>query len=292
MKAKEKKSRARKRGFKKLFRRFMFLCLFAVGIAWGILHYADVMSVLERGTTTPVETREVNDLYDTLSDYKKQGKNLIFTLNDKETDSLRVSMEKLQKIMGLKRYSIKLDLDSHTKKVPPGYINAVGDDMTIYISTHVKKRREKITVLIHELGHIYGWNLPQKYFMGFDQEKLVDTSCIYLGLGILYLNGMTDEFNMHPDGSYETSQKNFGYLKPEQFGYLLARYCKDKGISGETLKPYLNKTGWKYFQIGHKYLTKQKQAIHIPEPIKKAQAFIRNLLKKINIEPSNVVVIR
>jgi len=290
MKAKIRKSRQRKRTFKKFVKRLFLLCLLTIGVGWAILHYEDIVHLTDRFTVTDVEDRDIDGMYDMLLEKKDVGENLIFDLGLKESDDLRVAMERLQKIMGLDRYTIKLD--THNKKTPPGYISATGDDMTIYLAKEITERNEKITILIHELGHIYVWNLPKRNFMGFDQEKLVDTSGIFLGLGLLYLNGMKDEFNVLPDGSYTTEQKTFGYLKPEQFGYLLARFCKSKGLTPETLKPYLNNAGWKYFKLGNAYLQRETEGITTPEIIQKAQIEIRKLLKKINIDAEEVVVIR
>ena len=257
-------------------------CLALIAAAWAILHYVDIAKFIDRTFVPPVETQEIDTFYDLLSDTQKPGKSLVANLNLKETDDLSVAMKKLQDAMGLDNYSIELAY--HNKEKPPGYIhieensNMLRNKMTIYLSTHLKSRREQITVLIHELGHIYVWTLPKYTFGAFDQEKLVDTSGMFLGLGVLTLNGMSDEFKQTPEGGYQTSQKTFGYLKPEEFGYLLARFCRDRGITEKEVKPHLNSAGWKYFKIGNAHFKKKAQGVHVPELVQKAQSEIRKIL--------------
>jgi hypothetical protein len=285
-----RRARERRKSFKKMMRRFMLTCVGLVAITWSILHYSEIAGFVNRLIIIPIETIEIDDFYDSLSRHKQSHKNLMFDLDIEETDNIEAIMKKLQHAMGLKNASIKLAY--HDKKMPPGYINAKGDKMTIYLSSHLKEKREKITVLIHELGHIYVWRLPQHIFMAFDQEKLVDTSCMFLGLGALYLNGMTDNLKVLPDGGYRSEQKTFGYLQPKQFGYLLARYCVDHNISGKTLKPLLSSSGWKQYKVGNTYLKKKTQLIHVPKPIRYAQSAIRKFFGMLHIKTSESFIIR
>ncbi|MBI4971127.1 MAG: hypothetical protein HZC17_04725 [Candidatus Omnitrophica bacterium] len=285
MKAKEKKARQTRRTLKKAFRLFVLTCVSLIAAGWLILHYSDVENFFSRFTVVPVETGEIDTFYDLLSENMPAGKTLVLDLGVRETEALQVAMEKLKNIMGLNNYSIALA--SHNEEKPPGYINiesketfgVASNKMTIYLSTHLKTRAEQITTLIHELGHIYVWALPKSPFGAFDQEKLVDTSGIYLGLGVLTLDGMKDEFNVLPDGSYQSEQKTFGYLKPEQFGYLLARFCAEHNVPESDLKGHLNAAGWKYYKFGRDFIHKRSRGASVPEPVQKAQTFIRQYLR-------------
>lgn len=293
MKAQEKKVKSLQRNIKKVIRFFILLCLGIIAAAWLILNYVSVMKFVNRFMVIPIETKEIDTYYDLLSDTQPPGKSLVVNLNLKDNDDVRVAMKKLQDVMGLKDYSIELDY--HKEEKPPGYVNiqsntafdVTRNNMTIYLSTHLKTRREQITVLVHELGHIYVWALPKHTFGAFDQEKLVDTSGMYLGLGALTLNGMSDEFRMTPEGGYQTSKKTFGYLTPEQFGYLLARFCRDHNVSDKELKPHLNDTGWKHYKAGSSYFKQKTGGVHVPEIVLEAQSQIRKFLKFLQEEISN-----
>ena len=285
MRAKEKQARTFQRTVKKIVRFFVFSCLAIIAAAWLIMNYVSVAKIFNRFFVIPIETKEIDTYYDLLSDTQPPGKSLVVNLNLKDSDDIRVAMKKMQNVMGLGDYSI--DLAYHDKEKPPGYINiesnttfdVTRNKMTIYLSKKLKSQREQITVLAHELGHIYVWALPKYTFGPLDQEKLVDTSCMYLGLGALYLNGMSDEFNMTPEGGYQTSQKNFGYLTPQQFGYLLARFCKDHNIKDAELKPHLNDAGWKYYKSGAAYFDQQSHGVSVPDFILEAQSYIRKFMR-------------
>lgn len=285
MKASEKKARATQRTIKKIFRFFIFTLIAIIAVGWLIMNYYAVAKIMNRFFVIPIETNEIDTFYDMLSDTQKPGQSLVVNLNLKDSDDISVAMKKMQNVMGLNDYSIGLAY--HDQEKPPGYINiesknsfdTTSNKMTIYLSKNLKSQREQITVLAHELGHIYVWALPKFTFGAFNQEKLVDTSCMFLGLGALYLNGMSDEFNMTPEGGYQTSQKNFGYLTPQQFGYLLARFCKDHNVSDAELKPHLNDAGWKYYKEGSAYFKQKSEGTYVPDIILEAQSYIRKFLK-------------
>ncbi|MCI0482204.1 MAG: hypothetical protein L0213_11535, partial [Candidatus Dadabacteria bacterium] len=138
---------------------------------------------------------------------------------------------------------------------PPAYIQQLASGHAgILISKKVTERREELNLLVHELGHIYVWSLDKSVFGKCDEEKLNDCSGVYLGLGILMLNGLTDEGVRSLTEGYEERKKFYGYIKPDQIGYLLARYCRDHAIPEETVLPHLSPTGKKYFDKGRAFL--------------------------------------
>ncbi len=278
MKAEEKKSRKFRRTVKKAFNFFLILVLVSIAAVWLILNYSKVQSVVDRFTIASIDTSDMDLFYELLAQEMPPGRKL---LNDRDlaaANDLTAATQKLQDAMGLSNYSI--NLEQHTETSPPGYIRQEGNNITIFLSTKLASKREQICVLVHELGHIYVWALPRTFSV-FDQEKLVDTSCMFLGMGVLYLNGMKDEFTSLPEGGYQSEKKTFGYLTPEQFGYLLARYGKDRGIAESDLKQHLNDTGWRYYKIGRNYLKKKTEGTYIPGPVLKAQSVIRKFIREL-----------
>ncbi len=273
MSLKVKKARRFRKELAKFFRLCLWVCL-GVGVAvWLIFHYAHAQRFLSRFIVVSVNTAELDRPYDLLSEYQQPGKELVLDPGGKESDDLKGVLKRLKDRMGLHHVDVRLAY--HDAATPPGYIHSNGDDKTIFLSTHVRDRREQVNVLIHELCHIYVWGLTEPEFKVLDQEKLVDISGVFLGFGVLTLNGMTDNFRVTA-GGYSTEEKTFGYIKPEQFGYLLARFCAEHGIAESTVKSHLSPTGWKFFSIGKGYLNKKKMRVaSVPAWVVTARSTIR-----------------
>jgi len=199
-----------------------------------------------------IDTSEVDRYYDVLSTGSKPSGNLILELGVKEDSGLQPVVDRIKSGMGLKDYNMWIKYTNMEK--PPAYIEKLGNDtVNIYISKNLKQRSEQINVLIHELGHIYLWDLDDSFLNGCDEEKFNDCAGVFLGFGVLMLNGLTDDTFFIPGLEYRAEKKSFGYIRPEQIGYLLARYCADRGIDADGVIPYLRPAGKKYFNIGRNY---------------------------------------
>jgi hypothetical protein len=268
-----------RRQWRRLARFFLIsFVLIPAGLIFLIMNYAHFQRVIDRFTLVLVDTAEINRDYNLLLKCRKPGKSLILDLGMPESEKIEAALRKLQAAMGLQNENISLAF--HDKETPPGSIEKEGgsfgqqDTYTIFLSKRLRDRREQVNVLIHELCHIYVWQLDKKLFMAEDQEKLVDLSGIFLGFGVLTLNGLTDEYRISPDGGYRIEQKFFGYLKPEQFGYLLARFCAEQGIADTEAFSGLSAAAKKYYRIGKARYNRQNGKSGIPGPVLRAQAVI------------------
>ena len=229
MKAKAKKIRNIKRSIKKIFRLFLTAAVVYAAVVLLLPRMPQVRQYFQRFGVCRIDTSEADKYYDLLSRHAPKGKGLILDLGLKDKDGLQTAVDRIKEAMGLSGYRIWLA--HHDAEKPPAYIKQLGGgDIGILLSKKVTDRREELNLLVHELGHIYVWKLDPSIFGKCDQEKLVDCSGVFLGLGPVVLNGLTDETRLSLEG-YETRKKSFGYLKPEQFWYLLARYCAEEGIS-------------------------------------------------------------
>ncbi len=205
-----------------------------------------------------IDTLEVDRYYELLSKHSKSSGTLVFNLNIKENDDMQAITEILKRAMGLEGYKIWTGYGETYNK--PAIITTISPGVaTITISKSVKQKNEQINVLIHELSHIYVWDLDKSILEDCDEEKFVDCAGVFLGLGIQMLNGLTDDIFFMPGGEYQTEKKMFGYIKPEQLGYLFARYCAERRISHYKVMPFLSSAGRKYFNIGHNYLKRAKR---------------------------------
>lgn len=83
-----------------------------------------------------------------------------------------------------------------------------------------------LAVLAHEITHIYLYRLGLSSHDIMEDEILTDTTATYLGLGVLILNGYSEEKRKIDQNTTEMSTKCFGYLTPVEFGYILAKRAK------------------------------------------------------------------
>ncbi len=247
---------------KKALRTFVlaafFLALAAISISWVYGNF-----FLE------IDTGEIDLCYELLLKKGTASSDLILDLGVRESSDLQLAVDRIKKAMALKDYDIWLSY--HGDSTPPAYIERKGPFLTIYFSTQIEQLREKINVLIHEIGHVYVWGLggiPS----GYDEEKVVDSSGVFLGLGIPVLNGFTDVTSIGGMGEYRKEKKFYGYLTPDEFGYLMARYCAENGVYDGNVSAFLNHSGRKYFSRGRNYLARNNPGLR-GEGTKKTGAF-------------------
>lgn len=75
-------------------------------------------------------------------------------------------------------------------------------------------RRDIGAALAHEVMHVYLHRLDLSFPGTADNEILTDTAATYLGAGWLLLDAYRED---------EMTSQKFGYLTPEEFGYVLAK---------------------------------------------------------------------
>lgn len=256
MKAKVKKARRIRRALKKVFVWILVLCAAYSFFYYMRPYFPQIERYLSSFGRVRIDTTVPDSYYDLLSKYAPPGSGLILSLGLSDNDNLQKAVDRLRGAMRLG--GNKIWLAHHDADNPPAYVKQLGyGDMGILISDRVKARREELNLLAHEMGHIYVWDLDKSIFGKCDEEKLDDCAGVFLGLGILMLNGLTDETRILPGEGYETRKKAFGYLKPEALGYLLARYCAEHGIPEESIRPFMNSSARKYFDIGRDYMRRK-----------------------------------
>ncbi len=231
-----------------------FMILFPIGLIAAIWVYNNFFM--------RVDTTEVDGYYDLLIRHGKPSDDLLLNLGVTESDDIQKAINRIKDAMSLEATDIYLVQHDGGKK--PAYITNKGRGvMGLALSDRVTALHEKINVLTHELAHIYVWNMDRSLINVYDEEKIVDTSGVFLGLGILILNGLTDDIFFMPGEEYQTEKKFFGYIQPEEFGYLLARYCAEHGIAVDKITPFLTPTGRKYFSIGRTYLARREKPVPV-----------------------------
>lgn len=255
MKESIKRARRLHKAIKKII---IFILFAAVSIAAAVLlrpYYPEIKDKFKFFTAVaPLDTSEIDLYYGLLSSNALPGKDIVLDLGVGSDDDLQLAVDRLKDAMGLKGYTVWLGY--HNDEKPPAFIQKLNDrHVNLLISRKITQRREQFNLLSHELSHIYVWKMDPVVFEKCDQEILTDCASIFLGLGVIVLNGFTDETKMTFDG-YNTQKRLFGYLSPEQFGYLFARHCKERGVPERSVRVFLNASGRKYFDIGSSYLNR------------------------------------
>ena len=244
---------------KTLKRMFYMIIAGVILYVAGVFFFSRSMSVMD--------TKEIDLYYDLLTKHERTSGKLIYDLGISEGSSLEDAFKKLSAIFGFEGSPMMLTRTNQER--PPAKIIDHGyGAIEIQLSKSIADRREQINVLVHELCHIYVWHLDQSVFAKCDQEKLTDCMGVHLGLGVLILNGLTDDVFFLPGGEYESRSKFFGYLKPEEFGYIVARFTTENNIRENDVMNHLSPTGKKYFRIGLENIKNKSEAArasHLPK---------------------------
>lgn len=221
-------------------------------IPLGLLFFAWVSSIY----FVDLDSDEADVYYDLLTDNADPADVIMLNTGVGVNAGLKPEVDRMKNIMGLGKYQMALDF--HEDDMPPAKIQNDNWNLTIYFSRHITEKREQLGLLAHELSHVYVWGIDDALIEGKDEEKLVDTTAIYLGMGVLMLNGLTDDVVFTPGNEYSARKRFFGYLKPEQLGYILARHCAENDILEDNILMFLGPAGQKYFNIGNGYLAREK----------------------------------
>ncbi|MBF0217814.1 MAG: hypothetical protein HQL30_12580 [Candidatus Omnitrophica bacterium] len=231
-----------------------------------------------------LDTTRADKYYDVLARNAKPSENFILDLGIKDNDDPVMALGRIKTALGLDKYSVCLNY--HGLDTPPAYIENNNGILTIYLSAKIKKKSEQLNVLTHELCHVYVWDIDKTLKEGCDEEKIVDTSGVFLGLGIPILNGFTDEFYVSASGQQRFEKKGFGYLTPGEFGYMLARYMSSENIPEELITPFLTSTGHNYFNEGVDCLKRKKEIIETAEEGTGIAYWCRNCGDLVNVTRS------
>ncbi|MFF4429147.1 hypothetical protein ACFYZ4_08220 [Streptomyces sp. NPDC001513] len=92
---------------------------------------------------------------------------------------------------------------------------AAGPEYFVEVSDRFRThRRDLAAALSHEVTHVLLHRLGLRFPGTEENEILTDTAAVYLGAGWLLLDAYREDALTH---------QKFGYLTPEEFGYVLAR---------------------------------------------------------------------
>jgi hypothetical protein len=94
-----------------------------------------------------------------------------------------------------------------------------------FVELHANYRRKINAVagiLSHEIAHVFLHRFGASCKYQITNEILTDTTAAYLGFGVTIMNASVYR-SKNAGKSTETTLEYFGYLSPDEFGYLLAR---------------------------------------------------------------------
>lgn len=104
---------------------------------------------------------------------------------------------------------------------------AAGPEYFVEVSDRFRThRRDLAAALSHEVAHVLLHRLDLRFPGTEENEILTDTAAVYLGAGWLLLDAYREDALTH---------QKFGYLTPEEFGYVLAKRAALFGEDPSTL---------------------------------------------------------
>lgn len=102
-----------------------------------------------------------------------------------------------------------------------------------------------ITILVHEVAHIFLYQSGIKFEPVFNNEVLTDTTAVFLGCGSIILNGaLLNETKNEYSVSYNLQK--YGYLSIDEYGYIMAK--RDEyfsSVQSKDLQRGLPRIGYK-----------------------------------------------
>jgi len=78
-------------------------------------------------------------------------------------------------------------------------------------------------VMAHEIAHIFLHRMGIRFNDTQQNEILTDTTAIYLGFGIFFLNSQREEVTRIQPNSTERKITSIGYISADEMGYVLAQ---------------------------------------------------------------------
>jgi hypothetical protein len=144
--------------------------------------------------------------------------------------------------------SVVVSFVSHLAR--PGQIElSNSNDFFIELhAEHCHSYERVAAILAHEIAHIFCHRLGISIGNTFEDEVLTDTTAAYLGAGVPILNAFDVESGFTLETPNRMRLRCFGYITPDEFGYLLA---KRHAALGEDPKPFLvSKLGIEAYRFG------------------------------------------
>ncbi len=114
-----------------------------------------------------------------------------------------------------------------------------------YSPSRIQFVSELWAIMAHELAHIFLDRIGLRFRETLENEVLTDTTAIYLGFGCTVLSAQDQITRHNVDGGKTTTTKVFGYLSPDEMGYVLAQRDYIRGEnSHDTIRSQMGKVGY------------------------------------------------
>lgn len=138
----------------------------------------------------------------------------------------------------------------------PGRFTVEGDREFIFVNSKYRGDPYAVgAILAHEIMHLYLMSRKNVVLKNkAENELLTDLGTIYLGLGVLVINGMSYKSNwfltvigLFAGVLYINEQKlTFGYFDPYQYAFYLKEYFKINNIQLKEVAKYIHPKSWHF----------------------------------------------
>lgn len=167
-----------------------------------------------------------------------------------------------------------------------GIVSFVDDNCFVEINSAFKKNDKAVaTIIAHELTHIWmknnNFNLPNVD----ENERLTDIMSIFLGLGVIFLNGSYEKsskmYNVDEHKFYHSEIKH--YITSNDMGYAFALFLKFGKKKLSDIAKYCNQNTVDMLKIGNDIINRRKERLKDFIQIDTFIIYCPNCLQKLKI---------
>jgi len=134
-------------------------------------------------------------------------------------------------------------------------------------STMVKDPMSLVATVAHELGHVILLGGGLMTHNTSDHEPMTDLLTVFLGLGIFTANSAARFKQFQNERQIGWKMQRLGYLPENVFGYALAKFASERNEHKAHWARHLSPNVRADFNNSARWLIKNPQYVHIPEPI-------------------------
>ncbi|MFH0947412.1 MAG: hypothetical protein V1833_00215 [Elusimicrobiota bacterium] len=139
------------------------------------------------------------------------------------------------------------------------------------------------SIIAHEITHAWLYKYNFQEAEREENEKYTDLMAIFLGLGVLLLNGCWQRTITSRDEDYIMYKEVKPYLTSTELGYGMALFMKQKELIMKDVKPHLNKNALDIVEVGQVVLSRRLKELEDKRNIDSWMIICTNCFQKLRI---------
>lgn len=171
-----------------------------------------------------------------------------YRISKNKDESLILMADGIFNFLKISRDDASIIFSSKLNNIPGLYSTINGKEIILVNQKYKNNSLITGAILAHEITHLFLIGRNKIYLKNdYENEIFTDLASIYLGLGILVINGMKYESNwfltaigLLAGGFYlDTKTLSFGYFSPKQYGERFETYCFVNNINLNNIALYI-----------------------------------------------------